>query len=93
MHRLSVKLMTVTFALWSAVMFVACVVYGLLFPAFHASWLLENVLPGFRWLTLGAFVLGVVETFLYGAGAGFVFCVLYNWLLPRLAPATTGPGR
>jgi hypothetical protein len=93
MHRLSVKLMTVTFALWSAVMFVGCVVYGLLFPAFHASWLLENVLPGFSWLTPGAFFLGVVETFLYGAGAGFVFCVLYNWLLPRLAPATTGPGR
>ena len=91
MRRLSVKLVTLTLGLFSAVMFVACVLYGLLFPSFHAAWLLEAVLPGFRWLSVGAFILGVVETFVYGAGAGFVFSELYNWLLPRLEPRRMEP--
>jgi hypothetical protein len=65
-------------------MFAACVVYGLLFPSFHASWLLEAVLPGFRWLSIGALLLGVVETFVYGSLAGLVFSTIYNWLAPRV---------
>jgi hypothetical protein len=90
-HRLSVKLVTLTVGLFSAVMFVACVLYGLLFPAVHAAWLLEAVLPGFRWLSVGTFVLGVLETFLYGSLAGLVFSELYNWLLPRLEPMRMDP--
>ncbi len=78
MHQLSVKVMTVTTSLFGGVMFVACVVYGLLVPAFHNAALLEAVLPGFRWLTVGSFILGVVETSLYGAFAGLVFAWLYN---------------
>jgi hypothetical protein len=33
-----------------------------------------------------------VESFLYGAYAGLVFCPIYNWLSRRWGPAT-GPAR
>ena len=84
MHPLSLRVMTWSWALFGAVTFVACVVYGLIVPAaFHASQLLEQILPGFRWLTLGSFLLGVGETFVYGAYAGFVFTVIHNTVLRR----------
>jgi hypothetical protein len=41
------------------------------------------VLPGFRWLTVGSFFLGLAETFLYGAYAGLVFTSIYNYFLRR----------
>ena len=84
MHALSLKVMTVATGLFGAVMFVACVVYGLLVPAFHNAALLEAVLPGFHWLTPASLLLGVVETFLYGALAGLVFAWLYNAVSRRL---------
>jgi hypothetical protein len=84
MYALSLRVMTVATGLFGAVMFVACVVYGLLVPAFHNAALLEAVLPGFHWLTPGSFLLGVVETFFYGAFAGLVFAWLYNAVLRRL---------
>jgi hypothetical protein len=87
MHRLSWKVMTVTTGLFGAVMFVACVVYGLLVPALHNAALLEAVLPGFAWLTPASLLLGVVETFLYGAFAGLVFAWLYNVVSRRLGAA------
>jgi hypothetical protein len=62
MHRLSWKVMTVTTGLFGAVMFVACVVYGLLVPALHNAALLEAVLPGFAWLTPASLLLGVHVT-------------------------------
>lgn len=86
MHQLSLKVMTVTTGLFGAVMFVTCVVYGLLVPALHNAALLEAVLPGFYWLTPGGVLLGVVETFLYGAFAGLVFAWLYNAVSRRLGP-------
>jgi hypothetical protein len=45
---------------------------------FHAAWLLEALLPGFKWLSVGSFALGVIESALYGAWAGFLYSALYN---------------
>jgi hypothetical protein len=62
MPPLSLKVMAWSWGLFGAVTFVACVVYGLLVPgAFHASQLLEQLLPGFRWLTPGSVLLGAGE--------------------------------
>tara|TARA_R110000822_G_scaffold296514_2_gene418953 strand:- start:604 stop:762 length:159 start_codon:yes stop_codon:yes gene_type:complete len=47
------------------------------------SALLEQVLPAFKWLTWWGFLLGLVESFLYGAYAGLVFCPVYNFLYRR----------
>lgn len=48
-----------------------CALYGLIVPeSLHMSTFLEQILPGFEWLTAGGFVVGLVEAFLYGAYAG-----------------------
>ena len=68
--------------------FALCVVFGLLAPArFHAAWLLEAILPGFTWLTVSTFMLGLIETALYGAWAGLLFSALYNYFARRATAA------
>ena len=37
------------------------------------------LLPGFTWLTWQSFLLGLVESFLYGIYFGLVFVPLYNF--------------
>lgn len=84
MRPLNWKVLTWTLGLFGAVTFVVCVLYGLLVPkAFHMVQLLEIVLPGFRWLSIGSFFLGLVESFLYGAYTGLVFAPIYNFVLRR----------
>lgn len=41
---------------------------------------LEAVLPAFRWLTFGGFILGLAESFLYGVYVGMVFVPIYNFI-------------
>jgi hypothetical protein len=38
--------------------------------------------PGFRWLAPGSVLLGIGETFVYGAYAGLVFSLIHN-AVPR----------
>lgn len=86
---LNVKVWTGALALWAASVFVGCVFWGFAAPetGLHDS-LLEAVLPGFRWLTMGSFVIGLVESFIYGAVAGLLFAGLHNALYRRwLRPA------
>jgi hypothetical protein len=44
---------------------------------------LEAVLPAFRWLTFGGFLLGLAESFLYGVYIGVVFVPIYNFINRR----------
>ena len=86
MQPLNWKVMTWSLGVFGAVTFVLCVVYGLLVPrAFHMVQFLEITLPGFRWLSPGSFVLGLVESFLYGAYTGLVFTPIYNFFSRRWA--------
>ena len=79
---------------FGAITFALCVVYGLVMPArFHAGWLLEAILPGFTWLTVAGFLLGVVEAALYGAWAGILFSALYNYFARNTAAAKRAEGR
>lgn len=81
---LNLKLVTWSLALFGAVSFVACTLYGLIVPeTLHMTGFLEAVLPGFQWLTLGSFFIGLVESFLYGAYTGIVFVPIYNLLSKR----------
>ena len=88
MQPLNRKVMTWSLGLFGAVTFVVCVVYGLVVPAaLHMTQLLEIALPGFRWLGVGSFVLGLVESFLYGVYAGLVFTPIYNFVARRAGTA------
>lgn len=81
---LNTKLVSWALGIFGAITFLVCVLYGLATPeSLHMHALLEQMLPAFKWLTWWGFVLGLVESFLYGAYAGLVFCPVYNWLYGR----------
>jgi len=81
---LNTKLVTWTLAIWTSITFLVCVIYGLVTPEnLHMSAFLEQILPAFKWLTWWGFLLGLAESFLYGAYAGLVFCPIYNFLHRR----------
>ncbi|MFQ5890073.1 MAG: DUF5676 family membrane protein [Gemmatimonadota bacterium] len=83
---LNIKVVTWSLALFGAVTFVVCVLYGLVVPeSLHMTLFLENTLPGFEWLTPAGFVIGLVESFLYGVYAGLVFVPIHNALSKRTA--------
>lgn len=76
---INVKVVTWAAATFGAVTFVACIAYGLVVPAsLHMTAFLESVLPGFRWLTLAGFGIGLAESFLYGAYAGLAYGLIHN---------------
>jgi hypothetical protein len=83
---LNVKVWTWALALWGAVVFVLCILWGLVAPdtGLHDS-LLELALPGFQWLTPAGFVIGLVESLVYGAVGGLLFAGLHNTLYRRWA--------
>jgi len=81
------KVVTKILASFAAISFTLCVVYGLVAPAaFHAAWLLEELLPGFKWLSVGGFVVGLLETTLYGAWAGILYSALHNYFARHTEP-------
>lgn len=88
---LSTKVVTWSLGLFGAVTFVVCVVYGLIVPEpLHMTAFLEEVLPGFRWLTPTGALIGLLESFLYGVYAGLVYTPIYNALARRWAGPAGG---
>src|SRR5262245_20451967 len=83
------KVVTKSVSSFAAISFSLCVVFGLVAPtALHPAWLLESLLPGFKWLSVASFLLGLIESSLYGAWAGFLYSVVYNffaWRADRVA--------
>lgn len=76
---LNIRVVTWSLAAFSTVSYLVCVIYGLVVPEpLHMHTFLEQVLPGFEWLTAAGFAIGLIESFLYGAYAGLVFTPLYN---------------
>lgn len=65
-----------------AITYVFCVGYDLAFDQrMYEVWL--KLLPGFTWLSWPSFLLGLVESLLYGLYFGLVFVPLYNFFLDR----------
>jgi hypothetical protein len=84
---LNTKLATWALGIFAALTFIVCVIYGLVTPpSLHMQGFLEQVLPAFTWLTGWGFLLGLAESFLYGAYAGLVFCPIYNLLYRYWGP-------
>jgi hypothetical protein len=74
-----------------ALSFAACVAWDAVFPqwAMRQAW--APYLPGFEWLTVGSFFLGLVESFAYGFWFALVL-PMFRWLADRYgvaAAATT----
>lgn len=80
MNQLNIRVVTWSLATFTLLSYLVCIVYGLIVPeSFHMVGFLEIALPGFKWLTLASFFIGLVESFLYGAYTGLVFTPIYNF--------------
>jgi len=78
------KTVSWSLGLTTAFSFLLCVLWGLITPdALHMHSFLEQVLPAFKWLSIGTFALGLVESFLWGFYGGIVFVPIYNFLQKR----------
>jgi hypothetical protein len=77
---LNIRVVTWSLGTFTLVSYLVCIAYGLIVPArLHMTQFLEITLPGFTWLTFWSFLIGVVESFLYGVYAGLVYTPLYNF--------------
>ncbi len=81
----SVLALGMSLSLFLAITYVLCVGFDLIFPAqaMHANW--EHLLPGFVWLTWSSFVVGLIESFVYGWYRALIFGPLYNVFVMRLS--------
>lgn len=87
-NMINIKVVTWSLALFAVVTYLVCMVYGLIVPeTLHMTLFLEQMLPGFQWLTPSGFFVGLAEAFIYGAYAGLVFTPIYNHLWRRWGAA------
>ena len=79
---LNIKVVTWSLSIWTTFSFVFCVVYGMLTPSsVHMYEFLEQVLPGFEWLSWSSFCLGLAESYGYGWFFALIWVPLYNAFL------------
>lgn len=78
-NRLPLFAVGMSLGLFLAVTFTLCVAFDLLFPAYamNSSW--GMLLPGFKWLSVTSFVIGLLEAYIYGWYIAIVFVPIYNW--------------
>ena len=78
-RRISVIGLGIALSLFFAISFVLCILGYALFPTLpitHSA--LSIFLPGFKLLTIGSAVLGLVESLAWGWYVALVFAPLYN---------------
>lgn len=81
---LNIKIVTWSIGVFTSFSFVLCVIYGLVTTeSIHMHQFLETILPAFKWLTIGGFFLGLIESFLWGAYIGLVYVPIYNFFHKR----------
>jgi hypothetical protein len=65
-------------SLFFAISFVLCIAVSLVFPAHTMAQSLQQILPGFEWLTLKGVFLGLIEAYGYGWYATLIWVPIYN---------------
>ncbi len=89
---LNTRVVSWSLGIFLALSFILCVLYGLIVPQrLHGmSAFLEAALPAFKWITFGGFILGLIESFLYGAYIGIVFVPIYNFVNGKWGAQSAG---
>lgn len=78
---INIKAATTGLGLFAAISYLVCVIFGLIVPeTLHMKNFLETVIPGFQWLSVGSFFLGLFVSIIYGLYTGLVFSPIYNAL-------------
>lgn len=84
-NRISLLAMGHATSLFLAITFTVCVAFDLIFPehAMYRAW--QDLLPGFEWISLGSFFLGLVETYGYGWYFALILVPIYNVIVAKQA--------
>lgn len=67
-------------SLFLAITFSICILWGLVTPPslhMHGAW--EQLLPGFEFISLPAFFIGLIGAYAYGWYTAIIFVPLYNF--------------
>lgn len=80
MSKLNIKTVSISLSLFLALTYLLCIGFGLLLPQFQMWQAWYKLLPGFEWLTFTGFVIGLVESILYGFYIGGLFGLMYNFI-------------
>ncbi len=82
-NRFSITSLGMALGSFLAISFTLCVIFGLLFPGFtmYKTWI--GLLPGVSWMSLPSFLLGLIESFVYGWYIALFFVPLYNYFSGR----------
>ena len=78
-QSLKIKPVGHAMASFLAISYLLCIAFGLAMPEgvhMHTAW--SPLLPGFEWLTVPGFFIGLVESYLYGWYFAFIFVPLYR---------------
>ena len=87
---LNVRVTTCATAVFATLSYLLCVAYGLLIPSsVNMHQFLEIVLPGFVWISTGAFLVGLVWAVAWGVYLGGGFVLTYNTLHRWMEGTTT----
>lgn len=73
-----------------AISYIACVAWDAVFPQWAMRGIWAPFLPGFEWMSVGSFFLGLVESFAYGFWFALVIPAA-RWMNRRLV--TVSPVR
>ncbi len=70
-------------SIFLALTYVLCIGFDLVFPghAMYEAW--QKLLPGFEWLTLMGFLIGLIESYAYGWYFALIWVSLYNFFAKR----------
>lgn len=86
MKGLRIKTVGLSLGTLFAVSYVLCVLFDLVFPGWAMYQVWQRLLPGFGWSAIG-FLIGLVETVLYGFYIAVIYVPVYNYLYRREAAA------
>ncbi len=86
-NTISLKAVGHATSFFFAISFVLCIAVSLIFPAHTMAQSLQELLPGFHWLTFKGFLLGLIEAYGYGWYATLIWVPIYN-VAARRTPHT-----
>lgn len=89
---LNIRVVTWSLGVFTLFSYLVCIAYGLIVPAtLHMHQFLEIALPGFKWLTVWGFLIGLVESFLWGVYTGLVYTPIYNFFHKKWGVGLASP--
>jgi hypothetical protein len=81
--HLSIPQLGWSLSIFFIITYALCIALGVIWPDWemHRPWL--QFFPGFEWLTVNGFFIGLIESFLYGWYVAVVFVPVYNFIAAR----------